>query len=218
MPTAVSRVPAAARRANAALGPAPRDPDVVAIHRTREDPIGRRVEAIDELATLMVEVADDRWPAVGLDAAPEALVEIGLAAIGGHGQLARERKPVEAETIDELDLEVVPGDGHRPGRGGSRDRHHRVARRAAARGRPRARPSRPAIRRRPGRAGRCRVRRGGATGHVPGRASKRSGRRVRTDGRSAGRSMSVRSCHSGRRAGSRPARRRASCRVPGPGR
>ena len=113
MPTPVSRVPAAASAANAAAEAAPPDADVVAVHRPGQDPVGRRVEPVDELAALVVEVADDRRPAVGLDVTPEALVEVGLAAVGGHRQLAGERQAVEAEPVDELDLDVVPGDGHR---------------------------------------------------------------------------------------------------------
>ena len=60
MPTPVSRVAGRGERANAAVDPAPRHADVVAVHRTREDPIRVAVEAVDELVALVVEVADDR--------------------------------------------------------------------------------------------------------------------------------------------------------------
>ena len=183
MPTPVRRVPAVGQPArSAARRPPHAGADVVAIHRPGEDPVGRRVEPLDELAALVVEIADDRRPAVGLDVAAEALVEVGLAAIGRHRQLAREREPVEPEPVDELDLEVVPGDGHRPGRGRCRDRHHRPDRVRAARARPRARPCRRASRRRRDRDARSRGRRAAATARVPGRGSRPPGRRRRTAG------------------------------------
>ena len=218
MPIPVTAVPAVASGANAADEPATPRADVVAIHRPGEDPVRRRVEALDELLALVVEVADDRRPPVGLDGAPEAFVEVGLAAVRRHGQLARERQAVQAESLDELDLEVVPGDRHRA-RGGRRgDRHHVVhglrprerhlerdhpAERAADDEREPLDPERveqPPLRAR----------------LVPRR--DRRERRRRTVGRSPGRATPARSCRSGRRAGSRTGRRTGRCRARGPDR
>ena len=53
---------------------------------------------------LVVEVAHDREAAVGLEVPPEPLVEVGLAAVGRHRQLARERQAIEPETSIERDL------------------------------------------------------------------------------------------------------------------
>ena len=93
------------------------------------------------------------------------------------------RQPVEAEAFDELDLEVVPGDGHRAGRGRSGDRHQSVGPRSGRvegdlqRDHPAERAADDEVD-----AGRCRGRRGAATGRVPGRGWRPTGRSRRTAG------------------------------------
>ena len=167
----------------------------------------------------MVEIADDRRPAVGLDRPPEALVEVGLAAVGRHRQLAGERQAVEAEPVDELDLEVVPGDRpsarSRPGAAigitcadrvgpgeGHLERDH-PAERAAERQVEPLDPERIEQR---------------ATGRAPGRGSRPPGSAAPYGRPVADRSRSGRSSRSGRRAGWRtrtPTRSVSSAR-PGP--
>ena len=153
MPSPVSRVPAAPRGASAPRRRRRPRADVVAVHRARQDAVRVAVEPVHELAALVVEVADtiDGVPSASMSP-PEALVEVGLAAIGRHRQLARERHAVVAEPVDEPQLDVVPGDGHRAGRGRRRDRQRRGRRRPAARARSPARPCRRASRRRRARA------------------------------------------------------------------
>ena len=123
MPTPVRRVPAAASRPKAPTrrprrrrcrgGPSPRPGSGRSPGRT----------ARSSLSALVIEVADDRRPPVGLDRPAEALVEVGLAPVGGHRQLPREGEAVEAEALDQFDLDVVPGDRHRSGGGRGGDRH-----------------------------------------------------------------------------------------------
>ena len=86
-----------------------------------QDAIRVAVEPVDELAALVLEVAHDRRRAARLDSSPEALVEVGLAAVGRHRQLSGEGHALVAERVDEPQLDVVPGHGHRAGRGGRRD-------------------------------------------------------------------------------------------------
>ena len=69
----------------------------------------------------MVEIARDREPAVGLLVSPEAIGEVGLGAIRGHRELARDGEAVYAEPLDELELDVVPREGEPGGRGGRCD-------------------------------------------------------------------------------------------------
>ena len=62
---------------------------------------------------------------VGLAAPTEALVEVGLAPVGGHGQAPGEVEPLLAQPFDELQLDVVPGEGERAGGGRRGDGHER---------------------------------------------------------------------------------------------
>ena len=142
----------------------------------RQDPVRGRVEPFDELVALVVEVADDRRPAVGLDRRARSArrsrprSDRSSSPAGGRAPCPRGR------AVDELDLEVVPGD--RP------SARWRPAPRSAARGRrtPAARaatssatipPSEPpatsASRSMPERVERA------ATGHAPGRAVETAG-------------------------------------------
>ena len=66
MPTPVRRVPPAASARKAASRPPRPSPTSWRSMRLGQDPIGQRVEPVDELAALVLEVADDRRPAVGL--------------------------------------------------------------------------------------------------------------------------------------------------------
>ena len=147
MPRPVRPVPGVGERPERRLDPAPVAPDVVAVHDPHQRPVRVAVEPLDELVALVVEVGADREPAVRLAIAPEAAVEVRLGSIGRHGQLAGEREALVAEPVHELELDVVPGDRHRLGRRGRGDRDDVVDARPAARGRPRARSSRPASRR-----------------------------------------------------------------------
>ena len=114
----------ATERVEGANQPAVRPPDIVAVHGLDQDPVRRWVEPVDQLVALVVEVADHRRSAVGLDRATEALGKVGLAPIGGHRQLAGERQALEAEMLDELELEMVPGDRQRADRRRGSDRGH----------------------------------------------------------------------------------------------
>ena len=145
--------PGQARRRPRRAGGAPRRgrlarADVVAVHRPDQDPVRRRVEPVDELAALVVEVADDRRPAVGLErarrTARRSRSRCGRWSSPAGGRAPGRRRPSCSMSCD---LEVVPGDGHRPDRGGCRDRHHVADGVRAGPARPRARPSRRASRR-----------------------------------------------------------------------
>ena len=92
--------------------------DVVAVHRADQDPVGRRVEPVDQLVALVVEVADHRRTPVGFDRAAEPLGEVGLAAVRGHRQLAGQRQALQAEM---LELTVNPD---KPARGAGLSRRH----------------------------------------------------------------------------------------------
>ena len=57
---------------------------------------------------------------VRLDGSTESGIEVGLGAIGRHRELAGEREAVRPEPVEDLELDVVPGDGEGAGRGGRR--------------------------------------------------------------------------------------------------
>ena len=168
----------------------------------------------------MVEVADDRRPAVRprsrARSAPRSRSRSGRSSSPAARASARPSSP---EPVDELDLEVVPGDGHRPGRRRGGDRHDRPDGARTRRARPRARPSRRASHRRRARARSMPERiEQSPLARGPGRASRSRERRARTADRSADPPTSARSSRSGRRAGSRtstPTRSVSSAR-PGP--
>jgi hypothetical protein len=58
--------------------------DVVLVHRPRERHVGGGIEAVDELLSLVAEVALHREELLGLGPPPEALLEGGLAPVGEH--------------------------------------------------------------------------------------------------------------------------------------
>ena len=170
------------------------------------------------LRALVVEVRGDREPAVGLAAPAEPVVEVRLGAVGRHRELARELQAALAERVDRLELDVVPRDRHRAGRGGRRHRQQVVdrirplerdllgdhpAQRAA--GDEHEPPDAEPVGERPQRPGL--VARGGLG---EGGAVRRA--------RSPGRRTSARSSRIARRAGSRTGRRPGSCRAPAPAR
>ena len=64
-------------RAEGLHDPAAVPAHVVAVHDPDQDAVRVRVEAVEDLAALVVEVGHDREPAVLLDVAPEAAVEVG---------------------------------------------------------------------------------------------------------------------------------------------
>src|SRR5450432_3711187 len=68
--------PGAGRRQRAERGhaAAPVPADVVKVHRPDQDPVRGGVETFHQLATLVVEIAGDRQPAVGLQLPPEAAI------------------------------------------------------------------------------------------------------------------------------------------------
>ena len=218
MPRPVRPTSALGQRGERGLDPAPPPPDVVAVHDPDECPVGVAVEAVDELVALVVEVGVDREPAVRLAGTPEPPVEVDLRAVRGHRELAGEGEAFVAEPVHELELDVVPGDGHRTGRRGRRDRDDVVdavrplqrdlerdhpAQRAAGDDGPPVDPER--ICQRP---------------QGPGFVARRRprGKNRPTAGPFAGWSTAGRSTRSCRRGGSRTGRRRRRCRRRGPGR
>ena len=177
MPTPVSARPGRRpARANAAVEPAPARADVVAVHRPGEDPVGRRIEAVDELAALVVEVADDRRPAVGLDAsarsARRSRPRCGRWSSPAARASASPSRPSRSMSSTWRWFQAMAIGPVAAGAAIGMTWSHR---RGPLRGRPRGRPSRRAIRRRRGPAARCRARRAGATGRAPGRASRPPG-------------------------------------------
>ncbi len=100
------------QRAEGLHDPAAVAAHVVAIHDPHEDAVRVRVEAVEDLAALVIEVGDDREPAVVLDMTTEASIEVSRGAIGRHRQLAGERQAFVSEPLDDPQLDVVPGDGH----------------------------------------------------------------------------------------------------------
>ena len=114
-------------RPSAAIEPAPAGADVVAVHRPRQDPVRGRVEPIDELAALVVEVADDRRPAVGLDrrarSARRSRPRSGTWSSPAARASARPSRPSRSMSSTWRWFQAI---GHRPGRGRRRDRHRRA--------------------------------------------------------------------------------------------
>ena len=147
MPRPVSPVPGGGERRERRLDAAATATDVVAVHDPDQRPVRVAVEALHELVALVVEVGVDREPAVGLAGAAEPAVEVRLGPVGRHRQLAGEREALVAEPVDQLELDVVPGDGHRARGRGRGDRDDVADASTAARAPPRARSSRPASRR-----------------------------------------------------------------------
>ena len=81
------------------------------------------IESLQELAALVLQVADDRGRAVRLDSTGEALLEVDLAAIGGDRQLAGQVEALHAELVHDLELDVVPADGELADARGRGHRH-----------------------------------------------------------------------------------------------
>ena len=107
--------PAGGRAARSA-SPRPPQPraDVVAVHRAGQDAVGRRVEPLDELAALVVEVADDRRtcrrPRRRARSARRSRPRCGRWSSPAGGRGPGPRRPSRSMSCD---LDVVPGDGHR---------------------------------------------------------------------------------------------------------
>ena len=67
--------------------------------------------SLEQLATLVAQVADYRRRAVALGAAGKALLEVDLAPVRGDGQLAGQVQAIHAERRHDVELDVVPADG-----------------------------------------------------------------------------------------------------------